>query len=126
MKEAIETLPKVHYRPNRPQNPPKRTGHSKYSYSELKYYFRILLGNKCVICGSLHDLEIHHIKGLLASPIRINCKNKHSNRSSWKFYFKELEISLKNNNLELRCKKHHNPGKLHNHLYDNQSKLSDF
>lgn len=121
-----ETTVKVHYRPNRKSEPPKRTGHTRYSFTELKKYYLIVLGNKCCICGSIHNLELHHIKGLLASPLRGATVKRKRIRATWNFYFYELEISLKNDNLEIRCKHHHNSGKLHNHLYDNQTTLTNY
>jgi len=47
------------------------------------------LGNKCIVCGTTKDLEIHHIKGL--------------NRKS-----RSIRDLFNLNNLQLLCKEHHN------------------
>jgi hypothetical protein len=80
----------------------------KHTFKSLRKYYVILLGSKCVICNSTENLEIHHKRGILFYSI--TCKNMssyHKVRSSYKWYFKELDLSLKQDNLELQCRACH-------------------
>jgi hypothetical protein len=79
----------------------------KHTFKSLRKYYLILLGNKCVICNSTTNLEIHHKKGLICSPANGKTLKRVRKRCSWGFYFKELDLSLKNDNLELQCRNCH-------------------